>query len=409
MNKQRLKYTIAGVSSLLLVVCLYILFFAKKPPLKRALNIPESYLINLPETTTAGTKLCFGYAEWMQGCELIIENSWGVVLQNIEGKSGLCCLEDSTVRQTGLYDIHLNCGDKVVSSRQLIIKPLTPAEPLEVYLGSKSITADGGRHWAMITAIPVDSLQNPVMADTPVEFDFYRPNGNREAKLNQTAHMVAYEKIYSGLKVGKTIVGSKAGQAIGQEKMLLEEPGYPANFSIKSVRVYPFADSRQFFMVESSDIMDEFGNKVADGTLVNFRIVDSNGLQRQLTAYSIDGRVNLVVQNPESSGNMVITGAIFGNISSNELNVNFRQVVTELPVRFDESNQQLIIGPLVGPLGQYVADGSEVKVEFQPSVQRKLAVIINGSAKVSTKELPKGLYTISFKFGGLEKTIKFRK
>lgn len=409
MNKQRRKYNILIISSLSLLVCLFMAYFLLRNPATNSANIPEKYAINLPETTTAGTRLCIGHAEWMKGCELIIENSWGISIQKIEGESGLCCLEDSTIRQSGLYDIHLTCDGKIIAARKLTVLPTFAAEPLEVYLGSKSITADGGRHWAMITAIPVDSLQNPVAAETSVEFDFFRPDGSVQKKSTQTSNLVAYEKIYSGSKVGKTIVGSKTGSAVGQEKVLLEEPGYPTNFSIMAVKVYPYADSRQFFVVESSEITDEFGNKVADGTLVIYTIRDADGSQRQLTAYSIDGRANLVVQNPDLAGDLSIIGRVFGNVNSNDLSVNFKRVITDLPVQFDSKNQQLIIGTLIGPLGQYVADGSEVNVEFQPGGLTKTAVILEGKAKASTKELKKGTYTITFKFGGMEKTIKFRK
>ncbi len=287
--------------------------------------------------------------------------------------------------------------------------PAAAAEPLEVFLGSKSITADIGQHWAMITAIPVDSLRNPVEAGTSVEFDLFRPDGSVQKKSTQTSNLVAYEKIYSGSKVGKTIVGSKSGSAVGQEKVLLEEPGYPVKFSIKPVKVYPYADSRQFFTVESSEITDEFGNKVADGTLITYAIRDADGSQRQLTAYSIDGRAKLAVKNPEVVGSLYIVGTVFGDAGSNTLNVNFKQLISEITIKFDAKNQQLIVGPLVGPLGQYVPDGSEVKVEFRPIGLKKTAVVIEGKAKIKTSELPKGVYDITFKFGGVEKTIKFRK
>lgn len=409
MKREYFKYGMLPLGFILFVGVCYLFLFSPKTEKANSSPHPQQYKISLQDTLVAGTPVCFSYEKWMNGCNVIIENSWGVGIQPINDDFTSVCIKDSLVFQSGLNSIILNCDGRVVTNQEFIVAPDLPQEPLETYLGSKSITADNGKHWAMITAIPVDKFKNAVANKTSVTFDLYRPNGEKQIVETQTENLVAYHKIVSGSKTGKTIVGSKVGNSGGQEKMLLEEAGYPENFEIKVFNKYKYADNRQFFKVETSIITDKFGNQVADGTLVNFLVIDANNEQRQLTAYTIEGIARLNILNPILEGNITIKASIYGDVFSNELSVFFEKLIDELPINYQKKQNRISIGPLVGPLGQYVPDGSEVKIVISPTDNYVDAVVVNGYANLDVSDLKTGLYDIAISFGGLRKTIKFKR
>jgi hypothetical protein len=409
MKKKYAKYGLYAVGGILLTGLFYVLFGSIIEQKSKARTYPSNYKLAFPETITAGEEMCTPYLSWMQSCELIIENSWGIRLLSILDGASKVCLLDSVTQQTGLIDIYLNCNKQAIGRQSVMINPLAAAEPLEMYLGSKSITADGGIHWSMITAVPVDSLTNPVQSGTSVLFDLYRPNGEQKLIETSTEHLVAFHKIYSGFKTGKTIVGGRVNKALGQEKSLMEEPGYPTDFVIKSAGFYPYADNRQFSKIETSVITDKFGNKVADGTLINFLVTDVLSLKRRLNAYTIDGVAILNLQNPILPGEIVINAFVFSDVISNEIRLNFKETIKEIPVKFDRGKQVLIIGPLLGPLEQYIPDGSEIVVKIKPINKNFSVVLLNGYTKIKTADLPNGLYEIEMSFGGIKRNIKFRK
>jgi hypothetical protein len=105
----------------------------------------------------------------------------------------------------------------------------------------------------------------------------------------------------------------------------------------------------------------------------------------------------------------VINAFVFSDVISNEIRLNFKETIKEIPVKFDRGKQVLIIGPLLGPLEQYIPDGSEIVVKIKPINKNFSVVLLNGYTKIKTADLPNGLYEIEMSFGGIKRNIKFRK
>lgn len=374
----------------------------------------NSLKFDLPESANAGSTLDVNVAMNDTSLRMMTITSWGVfmVAPTPNGPNQIFFRLDSAItRQSGLITVRLIQGNKQLALDSLEIKPLSPAEPLETYIGSKSIIADGGKHWAMITALPADSLGNPVAEGTPTLTQFYRPDGRVDKKAGSTKNLVSFERINSGLTTGKTIIGVRVGGAIGKEKELLEIPGYPTPFRISSKNVYPFADERQNFLVETSKLKDQYGNTVAEGTLIYFKVFDPDKTQRLLTAYTLDGVARIYIQNPAESGALTVQASVYGQVESNGLVIKFDQAIRDFKAMYVRKLQALKVGPMIGPLNQYASDGSVVYAELQAAngstTLRLKAPVLDGYARFDLSTYPLAPYTGTLRFNGTEKKVKF--
>jgi hypothetical protein len=148
------------------IVIAYFLFFRKNNNISTPLNSQFSYQFNLPDSLYAGSKLSIKLPQNTPDCQLLLNSSWGTWWLNLSKNEFI--IPDSVMMQSGLLDLSLFYDKNLIAEAQIFIKPLQPFEPLETFLGSKSIIADGGEHWSMITAIPTDKFINPVNENSVV-------------------------------------------------------------------------------------------------------------------------------------------------------------------------------------------------------------------------------------------------
>lgn len=385
------------------IMIAYFLFFQRKAIISTSSDSQFFYQFNLPDSLYAGSKLSIKLPKNTPDCQLLLNSSWGTWWLNLSKNE--FNIPDSLMMQSGLLDLSLFCNKNLIAETQIFIKPLQAYEPLETFMGSKSITADGGEHWAMITAIPTDKFINPVNDNTPVHFGFKRPNGTSEAYDIPTKNLISYKKIYSQQKIGKTIVTIKAANAAGKEKEVLEIPGYPTSFNIEYDELYLYADARQYFKLKTSIIKDKFENIVNNGTLVSINIKDTDGSHRQFTSYTIGGIARLMIQNPKKAGTMQISANIYGDVVSNQLSIQFEEAIKDFKVSYNKQTEELKIGPLVGAMNQYVPDGAEVEVILNSTQKHFKVLATEGYAKLSLKEEKHPIGEMTIKFADFEKHI----
>jgi hypothetical protein len=388
------------------IVIAYFLFFQRKVIISTSSDSQFFFQFNLPESLYAGSKLSIKLPQNTPNCQLLLNSSWGTWWLDLSKYE--FNIPDSVMMQSGLLDLSLFYDKNLIAEAQIFIKPLQPFEPLETFLGSKSIIADGGEHWSMITAIPTDKFINPVYENTPVHFGFKRPNGTSEDYDIPTKHLVSFKKIYSQQKVGKTIISIKAANAAGKEKELLEISGYPRPFNIENDELYLYADARQYFKLKTGIIKDKFENVVSNGTLVSINIKDTDGSNRQLTSYTIGGIARLMVQNPNKAGTMQISANIYGDVESNQLNIKFQETIKDFKISYNKQTEVLKIGPLIGAMGQYIADGAEVEVILNPRQENLKALVIEGYAKLNLKQEQHPIGEMTVRFVGIEKRINIQ-
>jgi hypothetical protein len=288
----------------------------------------------------------------------VLQSSWGV--RTFEFK-----VEDVPVMKfgikdtlSGLLDIHVTYKGVVFAKNTVNVLPGIAAEPMDTYLGSKSVVADG-HDWAMITAIPTDKYGNLLKEGTPVNFDFLTPTNKREHKVANTKYGVAFQKIYAQTIAGKTFVGVSVGSVNSREKELLQVADFPSNFTIQAEKNSLYADARQTFKVKTSTLKDQNGNIVSEGTMVIFQVKDANNTTRLFNAYTINGVAEIHLQNPTSLGNLQLIASVYGGGSSNSLLIPFQSAFQNIPVEFDNTTKKLSlrIGVLRGKLNQLLPNG----------------------------------------------------
>ncbi|NBB20164.1 hypothetical protein GVN20_12440 [Runella sp. CRIBMP] len=244
--------------------------------------------------------------------------TWGTTIDTFDPGQTITMVDTLTgwVSAEVLYE-----GIKI-SQKAYHVLPMGATMPLDTYLGSKSVIANG-QDWAMLTAIPTDTFGNLVQAQTPVRFELVRPSDFVENKQAFTKHGVAYQIITAQTKAGKTLGYVSVDRVKSKEKELLEVADYPIDFRIWAEDTTPFADGRQTFKIKTDVLKDRFGNTVPDGTLVLFECQDANNTLRHLNGYTLEGIATIFVQNPISAGSLRIRASVNGGGKSNLFTVTF--------------------------------------------------------------------------------------
>lgn len=338
-----------------------------------------------------------------EGCFLKINSGWGT---QVIGLQKDIILPKSLTINAGLYHLSLWCGFKNLESKTLEITSLESEGEIDSYIGSKSIPADRGLHWAMLTSLPTDKFRNMVSDFTKVDMKMIRPNGGRVQVKQPTKDGIAYLKILSNSQTGKTIISTSTLKAYGKEKELLELPNFPVGVKLIFEKNILFADNRQYFKVLTDQLIDRFGNRIADGTLVKFRIEDSKGNLSYYRGFSSDGIASLNIQNPDNPGILKIVAYVDNLLSSSVYQLNFQPYITSIEV--SQNKQYLEIGPILGPFKQLASDGKEVVVSFKNSKIELIGILRNGRTKV---EIPKNIRKgeeVAISIGGIQKKLTIK-
>jgi hypothetical protein len=404
MKKIRLKQLLIVLFALLLLGAVIFFFFLKPKPIDVSSDSKKLNLLgNLPSNILASDNFQFEIAATPQ-CLLKVNSAWGIKTYDL---SNGMALSKEFFSDAGQHFLTVWCNYSKVESKTLTISSLKPHGKIESYVGSKSIPADNGLHWSMFTVLPVDQYNNMVVDNSSIYINILRPNGQRFSKNVNTKDGIGYLKISSKTRKGKTLISTTSGNAYGKEKELLELPNFPSKISIKAESDILYADSRQFLKIITKELFDLYGNRVSDGTLITFKVIDSKGNSSFYRTYAMDGLASVNIQNPDYPGNLTVVAYIDNLVQSQSLILNFKPYVTDFKVKLGPNSQYLTIGPVIGPLRQLVSDGKEAAVFFEESNIIKKGIIRDGYAEV---EIPKTIFKrgkIVVTMGGLQKRINF--
>lgn len=342
-----------------------------------------------------------------QGEKILItcQNSWGMDVLEKEVNSSLIrlILSKKFTRISGIITLKVFYLGKELGRKQVEVLPKKTAEPLDAYLGAKSILANG-KDWAMITAIPTDTFGNPVKNHTPITYEILRPDGTQYEIQSTTENLVSFQIINSLTKAGKTFIGVSLNGVASREKELLEVADFPVNFTIKADSHSIYADDHQFFKIKTSVLRDRNNNIMPEGTAVSFLCKEPSGTGRLLNSYTIDGIAELSVQNPKEAGTLEVIASVYGGGKSNVLALDFMSPIDHINVRYETESQRLNVGPLIAQLNQLVPNGTQVKLVFENSkLPTLLQEVVDGHAYFDFADLPKGDYPVTIFVYGIGK------
>ncbi len=253
-------------------------------------------------------------------------------------------------------------ADTAEGHAELTISPGPPVDPVTPLVGPHALIADGA-HWGSAIAIPFDAFGNPVAEGTPLQFHIRRPDGATETLGAAVTHLLAWRRLASGTRAGRTTLSVTAGEAHGPEANLIETPGWPASFTLSASPSGLPADGRQLVTLRTAPLLDAYGNQMLDGTLVTFAAETPGGQPRLIPAYTIDGVAEAQLQAPTESGVVTVRATLYG-VESAPLQIVFAPgpAVGTIPLtaRIDQASGSVSIeaGPLLAGLGQFVPEGT---------------------------------------------------
>ena len=288
------------------------------------------------------------------------------------------------------------------------IRSEAPTEPVIPLIGKRAITADRA-HYSMAVVIPFDRYANPVEDSTPIFVQALHPGEELETRQIATHYLLAWLRIYSRTKAGRTIISIQTGNVHGPDGILDELAGWPKPFNVTADPATLPADGRLLTTIRSEAILDRFGNEMPDGTLITF-VVDLPGKQHEtIPAYTIQGIAEAQLQAPILPGTATIHAEVLG-AESRPLSIIFTPgpAVQSIPIAIstDAKNKAYILnaGPIVGSLNQYIPDGTTVTFRItnaRGQSQTYTGISDSGYAiaLVRMADLPPGKYKIEARAG----------
>ncbi|MCB0168958.1 MAG: hypothetical protein KDJ97_00275 [Anaerolineae bacterium] len=313
-------------------------------------------------------------------------------------------------RAAGLVTLSAAAGEAVARA-ELTLRPSPAAGQLPLMVGPRSIAANG-RDKTMAVALPQDSYGNPLPDGVPVTFVVRHPardiekTGRRQIITTTIQGGVAWAQPRSGTVAGDTTLAAYSGDSHSTALTFAETAGRPLPFTLHAERDNLPADGRQLALLTTSSLADVFGNPLPDGLAVAFLVTTADGSRRSIPAVTLNGRAQGQVQAPLHPGELTVQADLAG-VLSDPLTLTFvaGPVVTDFPVtlwRFPDT-LDISAGPLVGPLGQFVPDGTPVEFTLSgpDDVQSFNAPAEFGHAVLTLRRanLLTGTYTVTVSAG----------
>lgn len=270
---------------------------------------------------------------------------------------------------------------------------------IETYLGPRSIIANP-RDYTMLVSIPTDTLDNTLPDGTPVNL-----NTQFKTKISTTTHKLSsgftWKRISAPLQIGRISTGSTLQSHASKELVADIFPDVPQDFSISVDSNHNYADGNEIITLQTTQIKDEHGNIMTDGTMIIFFINDETEAFWQTTASTVNGYAFAKALHPQSPSTWKITAAITGIAQSKEISQTFTPIITKIPLTISQK-RHIIVGPLTSYMGQLVQDG--IGVSLLGNGMAYEALTENGKTRFHLKEedYPKGDYTLTIKALGIE-------
>lgn len=331
---------------------------------------PKTSKITLETTTqkfVAGTiiKLTFSSKEPTSNPLLVLNHSFGNTVVSSEKKEGKLSFIIPTVfsKKTGVIDWTLVENGKTLLKNSFEIVPNIKSKTIiEHYLGPRSIQA-GNRDYSMLVVIPTDMFDNPLPQNTIVNVhEQYLQNITIHKE--KTNHFIAWRNISSKEKSGNILVSSSCNNFNSNELTTVIYPSNAVNFNITYNRNHDFADGNQLTQLITSSIIDEFGNIVSDGTLVEFIITTAENTILKTRASTIKGIATAKILHPDYPTSWKIKAFITGLAESNFLSLTYKATTENFNISFSKNNREITVGPLQSFMKQLIPDGAVVKLHI---------------------------------------------
>ena len=364
-------------------------------------------LLNAENEYIAGETIQLNFNNIDEDCKLYLHHSYSktILKPEIVENKGIFSLPEFLSSKSGIVNwVLLKDGEQKRIGSFEILPKVASKTVIESYFGPRSIQA-GDRDYSMLVVVPMDAMDNPLPDSTRVMLhkQFYEEIDSVEIFTDK---LMAWKNIMAYRKAGNINISSRVLGVNSIELTTNVLPSNATNFQISSFRNHDFADGNQIAEFTTSEIKDEWGNTISDGTLVSFYIENEAGTILSTRGSSIEGVATAKIIHPDHPDTWKIKAYITGLAESNTIEISFRQALKDFEVEFYNKNRTIKVGPLQSFMQQLIPDGALVKLHIYH--QNKLVEVKQETSNDGfvTFKLPKSFYpenTYSFKIEALGK------
>lgn len=344
---------------------------------------------------------------------LYCSNSYGSTLisATIKNETLEFLIPENMSKKTGVVNWKLLHNTYALSGK-FSIQPKAEVATMETYIGPPSIEA-GGTDYTMLVVIPSDSLDNPVPQNTLVNAK-HQFLDSEESESIYTNNLIAFKNIYSKKESGRMLISSESLGVNSKEFTINVAAAIPTDFTISATRPHEYADGNQITTFSTSVIKDKQNNVVSDGTFVTFFIKNQKQNILKTTGTTINGVATAKMIHPDFADDWKITAYVDGMSESNSISLNYKQVIEDFEVAFEDNNRTITIGPLQSFMQQMIPDGLYVKLNIYKDnqlIDTLTKTSFNGyvTFKLKPAIYQDGDYNFSISTAGLTKDFNSKK
>ncbi len=275
----------------------------------------------------------------------------------------------------GIYSLDITTEAGIHTVSQVWVKAGKAVREIPSFIGPKTVSFKDKRG-AMVTAFPVDRYNNPTHQSESLVFTSISDLDKKTANVKTQDTYAVYD--IDTKRQEKILIGASSQYAHTKEHQIRILTGCPENIQIKTAELFPIADGRQFFRIETNIMKDEWGRIIENGTFVSFIILDQDSrLYAKYQGMSVSGIASVWIKNPTQAGRYYIFASVCG-VQSETKQISLDALIDE--VNYAWNNEQIVVGPITSALGQLVADGTLVS----------LSIFENNTKQEISKELRDG-------------------
>ncbi|MFC5048512.1 hypothetical protein ACFSTE_08520 [Aquimarina hainanensis] len=345
---------------------------------------------------------------------LYISNSYGsTILESEEASIVSFILPDFIVNKKGKVTYKLLDDSNAIYEGELRIEAnIKSPINMEAYMGPTSILV-GGSDMSSFVIIPSDIYDNPLPDGTPVTIKHQFERIEKDEVIYMK-NMYGRKDLYSYNKAGRVLFSSKISTFYSKEFSIDMSPTHPTDFSISSDRKHFYADGNQVTEFNTSVIRDRYGNVVSDGTMVEFVTQNTSGAFLRTSGSTLNGVANAKMLHPDHQDTWKTHAFINGMAESNTVLLDYKPVLDDFDVEFQQNNRAINVGPLLSFMEQLIADGTLVKLHIYKDGIFKETVVkesFRGNVTFLLKEnfYDSGMYRFEVEALGITKEFENKK
>ncbi len=286
-------------------------------------------------------------------------------------------------RQSGQVEIILFKEGSPLFEQEFYISSETGEGTIDTYTGPKTVHLDSLQQ-ALVICVPKDKYQNPIDDGQKLTYKSIHGDSDIKKRIKKIDNLVAFLEIEPPTEKGKLMVGAQIDEAHCEEQEIEIEAGYADSIKLNLIEYFPYADERQQTVISTDIIRDNYGNIIADGTKVDFDM-EIGSIRNLFQSYTVNGIATVAIQNPSSSGTLIINASIYPSSKCDTLKIEYDSAILDFDIR--RRRNTLIAGPVSSRLGQQYTNATTAYFSFNQGQNIIEKSLNNGIVELDIKEL----------------------